>query len=146
MELVEGQTLADRIAQGPLPLDEALPIARQIAEALEYAHEKGIIHRDLKPANVKITPEGVVRFWTSGWPKPWKTVRRGSGELADADGASDGNRGDSGDGSLHGSGAGAGKAVDRRADIWAFGVVFYEMLTGKRLFGGETVATRWRRC
>ena len=76
MELVEGPTLADRIAQGPIPLDEALPIARQMAEALEYAHEKGIIHRDLKPTNVKITPEGMVKVLDFGWPKPWKARRQ----------------------------------------------------------------------
>ena len=69
MELVEGPTLAERIARGPIPLDEALPVALQIAEALEYAHEHGIVHRDLKPANIKLTPEGRSRCWTSAWPR-----------------------------------------------------------------------------
>jgi serine/threonine protein kinase len=71
MELVEGPTLADRIARAPIPADEALPIAKQIAEALEAAHEQGIVHRDLKPANIKVRPDGAVRSWTSGWPRHW---------------------------------------------------------------------------
>ena len=74
LELVEGQTLSDRIAQGPVPLDEALPIARQIAEALEAAHEAGIVHRDLKPANIKVRPTARSRCWTSGWPR--RSTRR----------------------------------------------------------------------
>ena len=145
MELVEGPTLADRIAQGPLPLDEALPIARQIAEALEAAHEQGIIHRDLKPANIKLRPDGTVKVLDFGLAK-----------LAEPGAAS----GATGAGALTMSptitspamtqagiilGTAAymspeqarGRAVDKRADIWAFGVVFYEMLAGERPFTGD---------
>ena len=135
MELVEGATL-----QGPLPLAEALPIARQIAEALEAAHEKGIIHRDLKPGNVKVTPEGVVKVLdfglakavserpsVSGADSPTLTVRATEMGLI------------LGTAGYMSPEQAAGKAVDRRADIWSFGVVLYELLTGKRLFEGETV-------
>src|SRR4051794_13796133 len=143
MELVEGQTLAERIAAGTIPLDEALDIARQIADALEAAHEKGIIHRDLKPANVKINPEGKVKVLDFGLAK-----------AMDADPISGGNPANSPTLTLDSTRAGQimgtaaymspeqarGKPVDRRADIWAFGVVLYEMLTGKSMFEGETVS------
>ena len=142
MELVEGPTLADRIAPGAIPLDEALPIAKQIAEALEAAHEQGIIHRDLKPANIKVAPTAPSRCWTSVWPR--RSTRRS---------ASSGDAVDVADPSMHGDAAGVilgtaaymspeqarGKAVDKRADIWAFGCVLFEMLTGRRAFGGDDV-------
>ncbi len=139
MELVEGPTLADRIARGPLALDEALPIAKQIAEALEYAHERGIIHRDLKPANIKITPEGVVKILDFGLAKA----------VADEPAADDPSNSPTISamatkaGMILGTAAymspeqAKGKAADKRADIWAFGVVLYEMLTAKRVFSGE---------
>jgi serine/threonine protein kinase/Tol biopolymer transport system component len=159
MELVEGQTLAERIgetvargaglkagatqagAQGTIPLDEALPIARQIAEGLEYAHERGIVHRDLKPANVKITPDGVVKILDFGLAKALEGERP-AGDLSSSPTMS---RLATQAGIILGTAAymapeqAKGKAVDRRADIWAFGCVLYEMLTGKKPFDGETV-------
>ncbi|MBI4909664.1 MAG: serine/threonine-protein kinase [Acidobacteria bacterium] len=144
MELVEGPTLEDHIARGAVPLDEVVPIARQIAEALEAAHEKGIIHRDLKPANIKVTPDGKVKVLDFGLAK-----------LADPTDANDDPasaptviRGNSptlagvimGTAGYMSPEQARGKRVDKRADIWAFGVVLYEMLTAKPLFGGgETV-------
>ena len=142
MELVEGSTLAERIAQGPVPLEESILIAKQLAEALEYAHDRGVIHRDLKPANIKITPEGRVKVLDFGLAKalsnepatldpkssPTITMRA---TLA---------------GTIMGTAAymspeqARGQTVDRRADIWAFGVVLYEMLTGGQLFRGSTVS------
>jgi len=141
MELVEGPTLADRIKEGALPLDEALPIARQIADALEAAHEKGIIHRDLKPANIKITPDGVVKVLDFGLAKVVEQVAVASPENAPTVtvGATHG-------GEILGTAAymapeqARGRPLDKRADIWAFGVVLYEMLTGRMLFAGETIS------
>jgi eukaryotic-like serine/threonine-protein kinase len=138
MEMVEGQTLAERLAKGPIPLDEALPIARQIAEAVEAAHDKNIVHRDLKPANVKITPEGTVKVLDFGLAK------------AAAETATTGNPSNSPTltatqaGMIMGTAAymapeqARGQAVDKRADIWSFGVVLFEMLTERRAFHGET--------
>jgi serine/threonine protein kinase/Tol biopolymer transport system component len=141
MELVEGQTLGERIAKR-LPLDEALPIAKQIAEGLEYAHERGIVHRDLKPANVKITPDGVVKILDFGLAK----ALEGDGAIgSDPASSPTMSRLATQAGIILGTAAymspeqAKGKSVDRRADIWAFGCVLYEMLTGKKPFGGETI-------
>jgi Tol biopolymer transport system component len=138
MELVEGPTLADRIAEGPIPLDEVLPIARQICDALEAAHDKGIVHRDLKPGNIKLRPDGTVKVLDFGLAKV------GSGAVTPLSDESPTL-------SMHATQAGVilgtaaymapeqarGKAIDKRADIWAFGVVLHEMVTGRRLFQGE---------
>ena len=143
LELVEGEDLSERLERGAIPGDEATEIARQIAEALEEAHEHGVIHRDLKPANVKLTPEGKVKVLDFGLAKAW-----------DAEDVTGGSRDASRSPTLAYSGTQAGvilgtaaymspeqargKVVDKRADIWAFGVVLYEMLVGDKLFGGET--------
>ena len=138
MELVEGPTLADRIAQGAIPIDEALPIAKQIAEALEAAHEQGIIHRDLKPANIKVRADGTVKVLDFGLAKAMEPAgarcRRAPSHVADDHDARDDAGGDDPrHRGLHGRRSRrAGKTVDKRADIWAFGVVLFEMLTGTR--------------
>jgi eukaryotic-like serine/threonine-protein kinase len=142
MELVEGPTLADRIKKGPIPLEEALEIARQIVEALEYAHEKGVIHRDLKPANVKITPEGTVKVLDFGLAKAAEQLPE-TPEWEDAPTLPPSM---SRPGVILGTPAymapeqARGETADKRADIWAFGVVLWEMLCGRRLFGGATTA------
>jgi serine/threonine protein kinase len=142
LELVEGETLADRVARGPIPIDEALPIAKSICEALEAAHEQGIVHRDLKPANIKITPDGKVKVLDFGLAKAMEqspaTMLSNSPTLLSVAASNAGV--------ILGTAAymspeqAKGKSVDKRADIWAFGVVLYEMLTGKMAFSGETVA------
>jgi Tol biopolymer transport system component len=132
LELVEGATLAERLALGPLPIQEALTVARQIADALEAAHDKGIIHRDLKPANIKITPDGSVKVLDFGLAK----VFAADGSPVDA----------TREGVIAGTAAymspeqARGKAVDKRTDIWAFGAVLYEMLTARPAFHGETIS------
>ena len=142
MELVEGRTLADRMAAGPIPLDEALPIALQMAEALEYSHEKGVIHRDLKPANVKLTPEGTVKVLDFGLAK---ALEDGS-TTGDLEKSPTLTVAATETGMVLGTAAymapeqARGLPVDKRADIWSFGVVFYEMLTGKRPYTGATTS------
>src|ERR1700739_1123977 len=142
MELVTGETLADRIKrEGPVPLEEALKVAVQIAEALEAAHEKGIIHRDLKPANVKVTPEGKVKVLDFGLAKAF------AGDVADSNPSQSPTLSAVAtmQGVLLGTAAymspeqARGKAVDKRTDIWAFGCVLYELLTGKQAFQGEDI-------
>src|SRR6516164_4272906 len=142
LELVEGDTLADRLRRSPLPVDEALHIAKSICEALEAAHEKGVIHRDLKPGNVKVTPDGRVKVLDFGLAKVAEEP------------VGTGNASDSPTQTLSATRAGVilgtavymspeqarGAAVDKRADIWAFGCVLYEMLTGRRAFQGETTS------
>src|SRR5580658_8688264 len=138
MELIEGPTLADRIKEGAIPLDESLNLAQHIIAALEAAHEKGIVHRDLKPGNIKIKPDGTVKVLDFGLAKTTGAPASASPE-------------DSPTISMAATQAGVilgtaaymspeqarGKVVDKRADIWAFGVVLYEMLTAKRLFQGD---------
>jgi len=152
LELVEGETLAERIARGSIPVEELLDIAIQIADVLEEAHEKGVIHRDLKPANIKLTPDGKVKVLDFGLAKAF------AGEVLDADSSMSptltrlrqGSGGQARDatrvGVILGTAAymspeqARGKSVDKRSDIFAFGSVLYEMLTGKKAFPGEGVS------
>ena len=146
MELVEGETLGERLERGRIPLEDCLSIARQIAEALEAAHEKGIVHRDLKPANVKLTPEGKVKVLDFGLAKAISPVAGSSGSLTEVANSPTITRHATAMGAILGTAAymspeqAKGKAVDKRADIWAFGAVLFEMLTGKKLFAGDSVA------
>jgi eukaryotic-like serine/threonine-protein kinase len=147
MELVEGPTLAERLESGGLPLDESLSIARQIAEALEEAHEKGIIHRDLKPQNIKASIEGKVKVLDFGLAKAMDPAGAASGSPSASQLAASPTLtlGATVQGMILGTAAymspeqAKGFAVDKRADIWAFGVVVWEMLTGRRLFDGDSV-------
>ncbi len=143
MELVEGEDLCDRIGRGPVPLDEVLVVAKQVAEALETAHEKGIVHRDLKPANIKLAADGRVKLLDFGLAKAWTGDAGRSPEVSNSPTLL-----------VHGTAAGVilgtagymspeqarGKPVDKRADVWAFGVVLFELLTGQPMFQGETVS------
>jgi serine/threonine protein kinase len=172
LQLVEGPTLADRIAQGPMPVDEALAIARQIAEALEAAHEKGIIHRDLKPANIKVREDGTVKVLDFGLAKMLEAGGAQAGAVGGAgQGGGTGGAGEAGmvlargfspanvtnsptittpamtlAGVILGTAAymspeqAKGRPADKRSDIWAFGCVLYEMLTGRRAFEGDDVS------
>jgi serine/threonine-protein kinase len=143
MELVPGQTLSEMLSRGALPLEESLRIARQIAEALEAAHERGIVHRDLKPANIKVTPEGRVKVLDLGLAKAFDTkeTRPESDPSLSPTLVLEGTQ----PGVVLGTAdfmspeQARGKPVDKRTDIWAFGCVLYEMLTGRRAFTGETV-------
>ena len=135
LELIEGGTLASRITRGPIAIGEALTIAGQIAEALDAAHEKGVVHRDLKPANITITPTGLVKVLDFGLAKI-TTTADGSADEKQAVGVTEGLV--IGTAAYMSPEQARGQAVDRRTDIWAFGCVLYEMLTGRRLFGGET--------
>ena len=138
LELVEGATLADRIAKGPIPLDEALPIAKQIAEALEAAHEAGVIHRDLKPANIKVRDDGTVKVLDFGLAKALDTTPEGDPSQSPTLTAAATQMG-----VILGTAAymspeqARGRPVDKRADIWAFGCVLFEMLTGAKPFPGD---------
>ena len=142
LELVEGDDLAQRISRGPIPIDEALPIARQIAEALEAAHEHGIIHRDLKPANIKVRPDGTVKVLDFGLAK---ALDPHAGSSATAMNSPTLSMHATQSGVILGTAAymspeqAKGKVVDRRTDVWSFGVVLYEMLTGTRPFRGDDV-------
>jgi len=155
LELIEGDTLADRIARGPLPVDEALPIARQIADALEAAHERGIVHRDLKPSNIKVTAEGAVKVLDfglaklAGPPDGGAYVRDGSGVPLQPDLTASPtvvSPNVTSVGIILGTAAymapeqAKGKAADKRSDIWAFGCILFEMLAGRRAFDGDDVS------
>jgi Tol biopolymer transport system component/tRNA A-37 threonylcarbamoyl transferase component Bud32 len=146
MELVEGEDLAERLKRGAIPVDEALAIARQAAEALEEAHEKGIVHRDLKPANVKVTPDGKVKVLDFGLAKAWSRDAAGATSSSDLSQSPTLAHTGTAAGLILGTAAymspeqARGKGVDKRADIWAFGVLLWEMLAGRRLFVGETVS------
>jgi serine/threonine-protein kinase len=142
MELVEGSTLAERIALDPIPIEEVLSEAKQIAEALEYAHERGVVHRDLKPANIKLTSDGKVKVLDFGLAKAMSNDALSS-SLSNSPTLS---LAATQAGVILGTAAymspeqAKGKPVDRRADIWAFGVIVYEMLTGAAMFSGETAS------
>jgi serine/threonine-protein kinase len=151
MELVDGPTLADRIAQGPMPLDEALLVVKQIADALEDAHEQGIIHRDLKPANIKVRANGTVKVLDFGLAKLLDTTatvgeaRAYSPRLTNSPTITTPAQ-MTGVGMILGTAAymspeqAKGRPADERSDVWAFGCVLYEMLTGKQLHQGESVS------
>jgi len=139
LELIDGQTLGDRVRRGPVPLKETLTIAGQLVAALDAAHERGIVHRDFKPANIKITPEGVVKVLDFG-------IAKASGEAASGEASHAPTAGRTREGMIIGTPAymspeqARGQPVDKRADIWAFGCVLYEMLTGRPAFTGDTAS------
>jgi len=145
MELVTGEDLSDRLKRGPVPADETLELARQVATALEEAHEKGIVHRDLKPANIKVTPDGKVKVLDFGLAKAWAGDGASVASAEDLSHSPTLARTGTQAGVILGTAGymspeqARGRPVDKRADIWAFGVVLYEMLSGRRLFEGETV-------
>jgi len=145
LELVDGSTLADRIAKGPMPLDETLPIATQIAEALEAAHEQGIIHRDLKPANIKVRDDGTAKVLDFGLAKAMEPAA-GINLSVTSSPTITSPAMMTGIGTILGTAAymspeqAKGRPADKRSDVWAFGAVLYEMLTGRRAFEGEDVS------
>ncbi|MCY3001179.1 MAG: serine/threonine-protein kinase, partial [Planctomycetota bacterium] len=136
LELVPGESLEERLKRGPLPLEEALDVARQVAEGLEAAHDAGVIHRDLKPANIRVTPDGRVKVLDFGLAKTAIESRRGS----DTDSVLSTEAGRLlGTPTYMAPEQARGKPIDKRVDIWAFGCVLYECLTAKRAFAGETL-------
>ena len=146
MELVEGPTLANRIASGAIPFDESMRLAAQIADALSAAHRKGVIHRDLKPANIKVKPDGTVKVLDFGLAKVVEGGAGGTEEVGLSASPTLTSPAMTMAGVVLGTAAymspeqAKGKAVDKTADIWAFGVVVYEMLTGRQLYQGESVS------
>ncbi len=141
MELVEGETIADQVKRGPIPVEDSLKIALQIAEALEAAHEKGVIHRDLKPANIKVTPDGKVKLLDFGLAKAFA----GEQEQLNLSNSPTLSNAATQQGIILGTAAymspeqARGRSVDKRADIWAFGSVLFEMLSGRAVFSGKAV-------
>ena len=148
MELVEGEDLSQRIARGAIPLDEALPIAKQITEALEVAHEQGIIHRDLKPANIKVREDGTVKVLDFGLAKAMEPTGAMSPRMSMSPTITTPAMTQAG--VILGTAAymspeqARGQHADTRADVWAFGAVLYEMLTGRRAFEGRMCRRHWR--
>jgi eukaryotic-like serine/threonine-protein kinase len=140
MELVEGEDLAQRLLRGPIPIKEALTIARQVVDALDTAHERGIVHRDLKPANIKVAPDGTVKILDFGLAKKWDPAQDTTSGLSNTPTAFDITV----SGAILGTPAymspeqARGKSADRAADVWAFACLLYEMLTGIKAFRGET--------
>ena len=146
LELVPGEDLAERVKRGRVPIEEALDIATQVAEALEAAHEKGIVHRDLKPANVKVTPDGQVKVLDFGLAKAWTGDGGTGGSSSDLSQSPTLAHTGTAAGLILGTAAymspeqASGRPVDKRTDIWAFGALMFEILTGRRLFAGENVS------
>ena len=144
MELVEGDDLSQRLVRGAIPVDEALPIARQIADAVEAAHEQGIIHRDLKPANIKVRPDGTVKVLDFGLAKALEPAGNASADLTNSPTIT--TPAMTQVGLILGTAAymspeqAKGRPADKRSDVWAFGCVLFEMLTGRRAFAGADVS------
>src|SRR5882672_10088902 len=145
MEFIEGQDLSQRLARGAIPISEALPIARQIAEALEAAHEQGIIHRDLKPANIKVRADGTVKVLDFGLAKALEPAMPVRGDVTASPTIT--SPAMTRMGVILGTAAymspeqAKGRPADKRSDVWAFGVVLYEMVTGQRAFDGDDISS-----